>query len=246
MITYCRVRPARAIGPAWAETCRREGTTTVEAAAPSAAEVTAALSVGLLPVGGPGATGVAGWVAAPAEAESLGARGVPGWRITVADRGGRQAAGEALRRTGAAYLRTGRSRVSAAVSLARGTGAVVSVFADTVGQAPAAVAAGAGDLLLRDWDTERLGQLRDALAGRLLVERGAFPPGVAYADAADALDPAVLRAYLDLVDASGVVRPRNAWAPGRDLPLPVAPGRLSAEWADPSQAGEATPAKTTR
>ncbi len=234
MITYCRVRPARSIGPAWAETCRREGTTTVETAAPSAAEVAAAVAASLLPVGGPGAIGVAAWVVPPAEAESLGAAGVAGWRVTVTDRGGPKAVGEALRRTGAAYLRTGRSRVAAAAARARGTGAVVSVFADTVGRALAAVAAGAGDLLLRDWDTERLGELRDALTGRLLVERGAFPPGVAYADAADALEPALLRAHLDLVDASGAVRPRNPWAPGRDLPLPAAPGRLSAEWADPA------------
>jgi FO synthase len=177
---------------------------------------------------------VAAWVVPPAEAEALGAAGIPGWRITVTDRGGPNAVGEALRRTGAAYLRTGRSRVSAAASRARGIGAVVSVFADTVGQALAAVAAGAGDLLLRDWDTERLGELRDALAGRLLVERGAFPPGMAYADAADALDPALLRAYLNLVDASGAVRPRSPWAPGREAPLPAAPGRLSAEWADPA------------
>ena len=33
-----------------------------------------------------------------------------------------------------------------------------------------AVADGAGDLLLRGWDTERLGELRDRLGGRL-VER---------------------------------------------------------------------------
>jgi hypothetical protein len=150
VITYCRVRPARAIGSAWAETCRREGTTTVEAAAASGDEVAATLAAGLLPVGGPGAAGVAAWVVPPAEAGSLAAAGIPGWRIAVADRGGKGVVEEALRRTGAAYLRTGRSRVTAAVARARGTGAVVSVFADTVGQAVAAVAAGAGDLLLRD------------------------------------------------------------------------------------------------
>ncbi len=236
MITYCRVRPAQDITPAWAATCRREGTTTLEAAAPGAAEVAAALGAGLLPVGGAEAAGVAAWVARPAEAIGLAADGVAGWRLTVIDRGGSGLVAEALRRTGAAFLRTGRSRVAAAASAARETGAVVSAFVDTVSQAVAAVEAGAGDLLLRDWDTERLGQLRAALAGRLLVERSAFPPGVAYDDAAAALEASLLRAYLDLVDASGAVRPRGAWAPGRDLPIPPPAGRLSAEWADPAWA----------
>jgi FO synthase len=236
VITYCRVRPAQDITPAWTATCRREGTTTVEAAAPRADEVSAALEAGLLPVGSGGASGVAAWVALPAEASALGAAGVPGWRLTVVDRGGLRAAAEALRRTGAAFLRTGRSRVAAAASAAGESGAAVSVFVDTVGQARAAVEGGAGDLLLRDWDTERLGQLRAALAGRLLVERSALPPGVAYDDAVASLDAPLLRAYLDLVDASGAVRPRYAWAPGRDLPIPPPPGRLSAEWADPAWA----------
>ncbi len=44
----------------------------------------------------------------------------------------------------------------------------------------------------------------------------------------------VLRAYLDLVDAMGAARPRHGWAPGRDLPIPPAAGRLSAQWADPA------------
>ena len=240
MITYCRVRPAQDITPAWAATCRREGTTTVEAAAPGASEVAAAAGAGLLPVGGPQAEGVAAWVALPSEAGALAGAGVPGWRLTVIDQGGQRAVGEALGRTGAAFLRTGRSRVTAAARAARATGAVVSVFVDTVAQAVAAVESGAGDLLLRDWDTERLGELRGALAGCLPAERSAWPLGVAYGDAAAALDPPLLRAYLDLTDASGAVRPRGLWAPGRDLPIPSAPGRLSAEWADPGWvAGEA-------
>ena len=239
MITYCRVRPVRAVTPARADTLRREGTTTLEAAAPAAAEVAAALAAGLLTVGGPGAAGVAAWVIGPGEAEALTAAGVPGWRLTVLDRGGRRAVGEALRNSAAAYLRTGRSRVGAVVAPARAAGSAVSVFVDTVGQAAAAVAAGAGDLLLRDWDTERLGDLRRALAGHVLLERSAFPPGVAYDEAAACLSPPVLRAYLGLVDGSGVVRPRTDWAAGRDVPIPPAPGRLSAAWADPAwRAGE--------
>ena len=38
--------------------------------------------------------------------------------------------------------------------------AVVSVFVDDVDQAETAVRDGAGDLLLRDWDADRIGELR--------------------------------------------------------------------------------------
>ena len=235
MITYCRLRPARAPGAAWAVTCRREGTTTVEMPRPGPAEVAAVLAAGLLPVAGAGSCAeAAAWVVGPDEAEALAAAGVPGWRLTLADRGDARRVAEALLRCRAAYLRTGRSRVRAAAALARGAGAVVSVFVDTVGDARVAVEAGAGDLLLRDWDTERLGELRDALEGHRLVERTAFPPGLPYGEAVARLAPPVLGAYLDLVDAMGASRPRHDWAPGRDLPIPPAAGRLSAQWADPA------------
>ncbi|HSQ37209.1 MAG TPA: 5-amino-6-(D-ribitylamino)uracil--L-tyrosine 4-hydroxyphenyl transferase CofH [Acidimicrobiia bacterium] len=235
MITYCRLRPARAPGPAWAATCRREGTTTVELPAPGPAEVAAVLAAGLLPVAGASSSaGAAAWVVGPDEAEALAAAGIPGWRITLADGGDPRRVAEALHRCRAAYLRTGRSRVGGAASVARRAGAVASVFVDTVGDARAAVEAGAGDLLLRDWDTERLGELRDALEGRLLVERTAFPPGLPDDEASGRLDAPLLKAYLGLVDATGAARPRHDWAPGRDLPIPPAAGRLSAQWADPA------------
>ena len=235
MITYCRLRPARAPGPAWAATCRREGTTTVEMPGPGPAQVAAVLAAGLLPVAGAGSCAeAAAWVVGPDEAEALAAAGVPGWRITLADRGDGRRVAEALFRCRAAYMRTGRSRVRAAAALARPIGAVVSVFVDTVPDARVAVEAGAGDLLLRDWDTERLGELRDAIEGHRLVERTAFPPGLPYGEAAARLAPPVLRAYLDLVDAMGASRPRHGWAPGLDLPIPPAAGRLSAQWADPA------------
>jgi len=144
MITYCRLRPARAPGPAWSATCRREGTTTVEMPGPGPAEVAAVLEAGLLPVAGAGSSAeAAAWVVGPDEAEALAAAGVPGWRITLADRGDGRRVAEALVRCRAAYLRTGRSRVRAAAALARRTGAVVSVFVDTVGDARVAMEAGA-------------------------------------------------------------------------------------------------------
>lgn len=232
-ITYCRLRPARAPGPARAAACRREGTTTIELTAPTPGEVNGVLAAGLLPTSDShSATEAAAWVVGPEEAEALAADGVAGWRITVLDGGGPRRAAEVLARSGAAYLRTGRSRVERAQAVAGRSGAVVSVFVDSVADATAAVAAGAGDLLLRDWDTERLGRLRDALAGHELVERSAFPPGLPYETAAGRLPAAVLRVYLGLVDGAGAVRPRHTWAPGRDLPVPPPAGRLSAQWAD--------------
>jgi FO synthase len=238
MITFCRVRPASRVIPAWASTRRREGTTTVEGAGFGPEDLAAACAEGLLPVSASAAVpGAAAWVVPPQDAERLAAAGVPGWRLTVLDRGSRAAVEESLRRSAAAFLRTGRSRVAGALAAAKDSGAVVSVFVDSVADAVAAVAAGAGDLLLRDWDTERLGQLRNALAGRLLVERTAFPLGVSYRQAVGSLDPMVLAAYLRLTDASGAARPRSGWAPGQMAPLPPPAPRLSAEWADPAWAG---------
>jgi FO synthase len=46
------------------------------------------------------------------------------------------------------------------------------------------------------------------------------------------LDADSFRAWLGQVDARGAVRPRIAWAPGKDLPIPAPPNRLSAQWTD--------------
>jgi len=42
----------------------------------------------------------------------------------------------------------------------------------------------------------------------------------------------LLKAWQDLIDGAGIARPRTDWAPGRDLPVPVPPARLSAAWTD--------------
>jgi FO synthase len=97
----------------------------------------------------------------------------------------------------------------------------------------AAVRDGAGDLLLSGWDDEQVGALRDALGGRV-VERIGIPLGVPTDQLRDQLPHIVWSAYLHHVDASGAVRPGIAWAPGKDLPIPVPESRLSAEWADTS------------
>ncbi len=230
MITYCRLRPATGVTEVWAATRRREGTTTVE----GTGDLAGALAGGLLPVGTEPTGTPAAWVVSPADALELAGRGVPGWRITVLDEGSRERVLDAVARSRAAFLRTGRSRVADAASIT-GLPAIdcsVSVFVDSVEDAAAAVAAGATDLLLRDWSTDGLGELRDALAPRLLVERTALPPGIEIDTVREALDPATFKAYLDLVDGSGAARPRYQWAPGKDLAAPVPARRLSAEWAD--------------
>ena len=110
--------------------------------------------------------------------------------------------------------------------------AVVSVFVDGVGDTLDAVGFGAEDLLLRDWDTELIGELRDALGEHRLVERGPFPLDTEYDAAAGALDPGAFSAYLNQIDGSGRARPRNDWAPGKDMTTPEPETRISAAWAD--------------
>jgi FO synthase len=236
MITVCRVRPAEAVTAVWAGTRRRQGAAVVEVPSPGPADVAGALEGGLLPVSvGMGTDAEpAAWVAGPAAALDLAERGVPGWRITLLHEGPREMVLDAMARSGAAFLRTGRRRVAEAASLASvpGVAASVSVFVDSVHDAVVAVETGAGDLLLRDWPTEDLGRLREALGGRRLVERAAFPPGVGVDQMRDALPGGLLAAALDAVDASGAARPHTSWAPGKAEPAPVPAARLSAEWGD--------------
>ena len=106
------------------------------------------------------------------------------------------------------------------------------MFVDSVEDAVEAVELGARDLLLRDWDTDRIGALRDGLAPRSLIERTAFPIGLPVDAARAALDADLFTAYLDQADAGGAARPRYEWAPGRDMHAPMPEGRFSAAWAD--------------
>jgi FO synthase len=172
----------------------------------------------------------AAWVLAPAVALDLSPEP---WRLTVLDEGSREEVLDAVARTCAVFLRTTRSQVGRAVELASlpAVEVSVSVFADDVAQAVSAVEEGATDLLLRDWSQERIGELRDALSVSL-VERSLFPIGVEIDEARERLPAEVLTAWLSQVDGSGAVRPRYAWAPGKDMPPPMPAGRLSAEWVD--------------
>jgi FO synthase len=237
VITFCRLRPADSVTEAWAVTRRRQGTTAVEMTSVTGARES--LAAGLLPVGLHPEAEAAAWVTDPSGAMTLADRGIAGWRISIVHDAADEVVLDALVRSEAAYLRTRRSTVAAAAALAGlpAVDAVVSVFVDDVDQALSAVADGAGDLLLRDWDTERLGQLRDALDGSL-VERSAFPLGVSVDTARTELPRDVFTAYLGLVDASGAARPRSSWAPGKQEATPQPADRLSAEWADEAWLGQ--------
>lgn len=233
MITFLRLRRSGPVSPGVAASRRREGTTALELSAPTPQDLAATLGAGLLPVAtGAEPRGVAAWVVAPSAVDGMTAAGTAGWMITVRYEGPDEQVLAALSRSGARYLRAGRRRVAGAARLAAlpGLDATVSVFVDSVEDAITAVAAGAGDLLLRDWDTASIGELRDRLDG-FLVERTALPIGLGVDEARAVLPAEVFTAWLGLTDGSGAGRPRHEWAPGRDLPVP-AEGRLSAEWGD--------------
>jgi FO synthase len=230
-ITFLRMRPADLLAEPTAVSRRREGTTAIEMSSPTPADLAAANKAGLLvAANGEGTAEPAGWVLGPGSALKLAPHS---WRLTILDEGTTEEVLDALARTRAAFLRTARSNVATAARLAAlpGVETTVSVFVDDVAQALEAVSDGAGDLLLRDWSKERIGELRDAL-GQPLVERSLYPIGLEIDDARESLPKDVFTAWLSQVDASGAVRPRHEWAPGKDIPPPVPAGRVSAQWTD--------------
>jgi 7,8-didemethyl-8-hydroxy-5-deazariboflavin synthase CofH subunit len=234
-ITYVRLRPAEEVNELWATTHRREGTTVVELGPATADAAAGCLAGGLLPVSiGLSAAEPVSWVVNPQQALELAEAAVPGWRITVVAGDDRMATLDALARTGAAFLRVGRSHVAGGVELASlpSIATSVSVFVDSVEDAVVAVERGATDLLLRDWAAESLHALRDALPDAELVERTALPAGLSVDDARAGLPPPMFAAYLDQIDASGIVRPSYEWAPGKDMDAPVPPHRFSGQWQD--------------
>jgi FO synthase len=233
-ITFCRIRPVTEVSEAGGRTRLREGTTTLEVPEPTPGDLEAARAAGIHVV----SVGLAGeeplaWVVDPSEALELERRGISGGRITVLDGGEWEPLLDAVTRTGAGFVRTGRSRVSdlAARLDLPGLETRVSVFVDDVDQAVAAVGAGARDLLLRDWDADRLGRLRQAQEHDL-VERAALPPGLEIDQLRDELPEHLFTLWLARIDARGAARPGYSWAPGKDEAPPVPPRRLSAQWAD--------------
>jgi len=234
-VTFLQLRPASDVSDIWATTRRREGTLVVEVQTPGLVDIEQAQRGGLLLASGSADLDAPAYIVAPEAVGDLMKRAVDGWRITVVDTGERMAVAESLAFSRAAFLRTARSTVDDAielVSLPGGHAAAVSVFVDTVDDGVDAVARGARDLLLRGWDTESIGELRDALGSQTLVERTAFPIGIDYDDAAAALEPGALGAYLNQIDGSGRARPRGEWAPGKDMDTPQSETRLSTAWHD--------------
>jgi FO synthase len=234
-VTFLQLRPATKVSDIWASTRRREGTLVVEVDGPSLSDVEEAQRGGLLLASGAADANAPAYVVSPHGAHELVKRTVDGWRITIVDTGDRMAVADALAFSRAAFLRTARSTVDAAVdlvSLPGAHGAAVSVFVDTVDDGVDAVSAGARDLLLRGWDTESIGELRDSLVDVSFVERPAFPLSVAYDTAAAALESGAFSAYLNQIDGSGRARPRGEWAPGKDMDTPQPETRLSTAWRD--------------
>jgi 7,8-didemethyl-8-hydroxy-5-deazariboflavin synthase CofH subunit len=219
---------------AWAAAARRAGATSVELASPTADTVAAVLEGGLLPVATTPAPAAVAWVLPPGEALALGEAGTPGWRLTVLHDGTRAEVLDALVRTGAPWLRTTPDRVAEAATITDlpALGATVSVEVGTVDEAVAAVRAGAGDLVVGEWDDDRLGELRDALAPARLVERVALPLFTEIDAVRATLPRPAFTGWCHQTDGSGAARPRYTWAPGKDVHPPVPERRLSAEWGD--------------
>ncbi|MGE0347078.1 MAG: 5-amino-6-(D-ribitylamino)uracil--L-tyrosine 4-hydroxyphenyl transferase CofH [Gemmatimonadales bacterium] len=227
-VTFCRTLAGDASPAAGRARVR-------EAAGLDDAAVAATLEEGLLPVATDRADAPApAFVVDPATAMQLLARGVAGWRITVRHEGARADVLDAVVRTGAAFLRTTPAGLEEAIELGwlPGISTRVSVVVDSHEEALDAIAAGAADLVVGDWDADRVGALRDALAPRPLVERTALPPETEIDDARTDLARPLFTAWLAQIDGSGVARPRYTWAPGRDEEPPVPARRLSAEWED--------------
>jgi 7,8-didemethyl-8-hydroxy-5-deazariboflavin synthase CofH subunit len=233
-VTYLQVRPADSVSSMWAATRRNEGTLAVEVTSPTLEDVVEAEKSGLLLICGTEELPAPAYVLAPDQLKVFRKNAMAGWRITVVDAGTRMDVMDALAFTRASFLRTPRSSVRQAAAMTElpGIDAVVSTFVDTVEDALDALSDGARDLLLRDWDTERIGELRDALARGQLVERTVFPIDIEYDEAAAELDPGTFATYLNQIDARGRARPRTHWAPGRDVTPPKPDARISAAWPD--------------
>lgn len=226
MITICRT--TRSTAPSmWA--------TTLEGADLDEETAAAALDAGYLPVetAQPGG-GALAWIVPPELAMELLARDVAPWRITVRNEGSHADVLDAVCRSGAAMLRTDMEGIQDACAIAGlpALSTVVSVEVEDLDAAVTAVRAGAGDLVVGDWDADQMAALRDALDPELVVERTALPLEVDIDAARQMLPRPLFTRWLALTDASGAARPRTPWAPGVDMEPPIPPRRFSAEWSD--------------
>ena len=233
-VTFLQIRPMSSVSEIWASTRRREGSLVVEVQNPVPEDVIESQKGGLILASGDPETAAPAYVVEPDAIKQLVRSNTAGWRITIIDTGSEMDVLSALAFTRARYLRTNRSSIPEAVRLTSlpSAEASVSVFVDSVEDAVEAVAQGANDLLLRDWDTERIGSLRDALGAQSLIERTAFPVDVTYDAAKAELEAGAFSAHLNQIDSSGRARPRMEWAPGKDMEVPPPATRISAAWSD--------------
>lgn len=236
MITFLQLRPADTVNEIWASTRRKEGTLAAEVAAPTPEDVEGAERGGLLVLSEDPSSDAPAYVVTPNRARDLVRRTVAGWRVTIVDDESAMKTLEAIVFSQAAWVRSARSRVAAVARLVDlpGLDVAVSTFVDTVEDAVLAVEDGARDLLLRDWDTDRIGALRNAIGDRELIERTAFPVGTEYDTAAHELSAGSFATYLNQIDGSGRARPRIDWAPGKDVSIPKSEDRISTAWGDPA------------
>lgn len=214
---------------------RSDGGTAREAAAWDETRIGAALAARILPVSlGTPDRGCAAFVTSWDQAIALHDDGVDGIRITVSHEGSRADVLDGVVRSDAAFLRATPDRLAEAVDLA-GLPACdvrVSVVADGIDDAVAAVRAGARDLVVDGWDDAQVAALRDAILPEVLVERTALPLGTPIEAMRDRVAMPLFTCWLQQVDCRGAARPRHPWAPGRDMHPPVPARRASSEWPD--------------
>ena len=214
---------------------RSGGGTAREDAAWDEAAIGAAVSGRILPVAvGAPDRGCAAFVTTWDHAIALRDDGVDGIRITVLHEGSRADVLDGVLRADAAFLRTTGDRLAEAVDMASlpACAVRVSVVADDLDGAIAAVRAGARDVVVAEWDDDAVAALRDAILPEVLVERTAMPVGTPIEAMRDRVAMPLFTCWLQQVDCRGAARPRHPWAPGRDMHPPVPVGRMSSEWPD--------------
>ena len=236
-ITFVQLRLADTMTATLADTRRNEGTTVIELGEEAA--IVPTLEGGLLPIGKSPA--MAAMVVAVGEAAA-----VPSWRLTI-DAGQEtfETILDDVARRQPAFLRSGRKRVAELSRIVRLPAITtrLSVFVDGIEAALEAVAQGADDLILRDWDFDLVGELRQTLAPHDLVERGPFPLELSIDVLREELPDRIFTTWLHQTDGTGAIRPRTGWAPGKEETPPVPPRRLSAQWLDSLWVDSAGPAE---
>src|SRR5690554_514924 len=110
-ITFLRLRPADSVNELTAATRRREGTTALEVTEPTTTDVATGHAGGLLVIARDASTRADAWALTPEAATPFLGSPPAGWRLTIIDEGPSERVLDALARTRALFLRTGRSGI---------------------------------------------------------------------------------------------------------------------------------------